>query len=327
MKIFIRGGCHWVDDGFAACVRGEARWSLNIAQLLAKLGNDVVFGVDENRSKLPPPKNVTICESRNERNYGKFDLYIDPSWGFTGGRLLADSKFYLAMFWYREYYGKVEPKWLIKLYPYSWVKSGFDDVNPNDGTFFQLSLPFGDKFISPTENKRNLAMVPFNGVTQSSPEACGMAKRILTHLASKKLPIQAFIVDPDFFKTHFGNIPYSGIGYDLGLNRNKLIENYSRGLISTPVFGQSCTAEAIFRGCPTLEWEDKWYHQVSDRHGLTVKRDKPGAPSNVIEVIDRLLNDEKVRNDYVLDFQNELSEHLECNVIQQFNHIVKSLGV
>ena len=333
MRICIRGGCHWEEAGFNSNVRGESRWGMNIALLLAKLGNDVTFLVDEVRSTCVAPYNIKVLIGPQIALEDVFDIYIDTSWGFTGGLVLANAKIVLGMAWFSCTY---EIPSLIRLYPYTWVKD-YDSYkskncdssweadplahnikNNHVNSMLHLAIPLGEKFIDPEDNIRDSVLIPFKCVLSDEPR-CNLAEKVFKNLNDRKIQTHVFSVDPTDFYKRFPRMDYISCSY--GLTYDSVRELAKRSKLSIPFGGASCTIDAIFCGCATTVWKEMWYHQIASRHGLLVTDD------NALDVINTLIDDSKRTNAYIRDFQYELSEHLDKNVEEQFNYIVKSLGV
>jgi hypothetical protein len=327
MKICVLTFNHWTDLGLDISERGEGRWGLNLANLLGKAGHEVCLLVDEIRSTLVAPYNIRVCTHSTIKEFGSFDIYLDPAWEFHK-QALVPCRYHFANFWAPASWTKEVPKSVIKLYPYTWHSDWYKAANKDISELHCLPAPFGEKFIEPEENDRDRVVFCAKNLLDNVNDTEGdyvrnrtLAKRMLLHLQNNYSDLKIDItysdsrLFPDIVGTYKNTQISSNIGYD------KIKKLFAHGKLNMTIFGPSCSLDSFFQGCPSTTWHEQWYFEIAKRHNLLVDS------SNAEHVLDVLLCDKERTNAYVRDFQNVLSEHLEENVIKYFDNICKKIGL
>jgi hypothetical protein len=339
MKICVRTFSHWIDAGLDLPERGECRWGLNLAKLLAKIGHEVYLLVDEKRSEVIAPYGINVCTMDTIGRFGLFDIYLDPNWTFHE-RALAPCKYYIANLWFPQNWTDKVPDSVIKVFPYTWMRKSFEDTGRSTANLFCLPSPFGERFIDPRENSRdqilfcakNLLELPGNPSYERDRR---LARRILNHLQSNypSYKVNLTFVIPGLFESMMGK--WENCEVTSNLTYDKVRDICFHGRLSTPILGPSCVLDAIFQGCPSLLWKslgenpleafkDSYcWNTAGEKYGLTID----STFSNLETTIDTMLTNDEKTSAYVRNFQLLLSEHLEENVLKFFDSITKRLDL
>ena len=318
LKIAIRCHAHWTSKRFNINARGEGRWSLNVAKMLMDAGHFVCLITDSEpnlqEEKLGP--SAFAVAPRDVKKYGKFDLYIDPAWGFTKS-IYAPSKYILGAQWLSLRERDWDPSNLIRVSTYIWPKyiQRYNDAHKDQ--ILPMPAPFGKKFRNYNPKNRPNILFPGRGMEQGviDPKIS-----VILNAINGKGHVYIINTLKDQINKQYRIPKHTTINVTMYYDELLSLLRCSK-LNATRA--HSCLTDAIFQGCPSLIWEDKRYGNTGLKNILLVDIKN----SNLIEILDILLNDQEKTIKHLKSLQNFVTPHLEENSLNYFNQIVSSLNL
>jgi len=108
---------------------------------------------------------------------------------------------------------------------------------------------------------------------------------------------------------------------------NKVLEIISSCKLNATVNLPSCFIDCIVAGVPSLVWEySPWgasLNEIAAKHGLLIPKEP--MKEQILEVINRLIQDEQLYYSYVRDYQYLFRHHTETEALAAFNKFVERL--
>ena len=322
LNIGIRIHCNWANGKFNVRATGEGRWGLNVAQMLMDRGYNLILIPNWPIKEEWLKKNVVVVSAKDAHKYGSVDLYIDPAWSFRC-KTYIKAKHILATVWFLHKTLKVPCPNMTYHYPYDFL-THYNTLKEIDGhKILCWPAPFGKRFIDYNDTIRTEVLYVGRHLQFSDQlQLHALARQLMDYLKDKCNCLHIINTEPEKARkyVHYTTIVklYNSLKYDVIKN----LLNHSKLHIS---LGHSSVLDSVFQGAPPVLIENRLYGNVPfvKQLGLLVKPDR----SNILDVLDTLLYNQKIREEYLQCFQDYFHPHLEENSFYYFQRVLESLGL
>lgn len=301
--------------------RGEGRWAMNYAHMLALAGHEV-YAASGGVGRAQRQMGVTLIDQGSVTNYGNFDLFIDAAW-WDNKEITVTAKKYVALKWSPEdYLYKPFPDNFYLAYPYVSHNYNFSRNNfPNRDKTFALPTMFGLEPAAPNWGPLRSVFLPGKiDINRPYKQYINAIDFFL-----QKHPVEG--TSKTFFEGEFGQrIFTTGSNWVEKMPYDEVLAALDRCRISLPILNPGCIIEAAFRGVPSVFWEHGgFFNPLAQSLNMLIEHDAP--PERFTEVVETLMTNKKKHAEVTYASQEYFSAHTFEGSLRYFDLFCETVGL